>query len=75
LHRPKWDQEHRRDEKSIADEFLQRPAVREYDALHPRMELAQKVHDILGGEPLGKRREALDVREEHGHLLPPIPAE
>ena len=24
---------------------------------------------------LGQRRKALDVREEHGHLLPPVPAE
>ena len=47
----------------------------EDDPPPPGMKPAQALHDLLGGKPLGQRREALDVGEEHGHLLPPVAAE
>ena len=58
--------EHR--EHRVADELVERPLALEDDVGHCAEEGVEEVGDLGGHHPLGQRREADDVGEEHGHL-------
>ncbi len=52
----------------VADEFIERSLMFEYEVDHPREVLVQRSDDFLGFAALGHRGKSANVREEHGHV-------
>jgi hypothetical protein len=57
------------DQDRVADELVDRAAVLERDRGHLGEVLVEQPRDLLGLQPLGRRGEVLDVREEDRELL------